>query len=95
MARAKEALNERQRVVLERRGQGRGWKECELGHQVPGGSTPYGEGMTQGSDDRHQGGWRGDDGTRGEGDAVPAPGRGRGGVDHVRKRHRKEGPHGS
>lgn len=94
MARASEGLNERQWVVLERRGQGRGWKECELGEQVPGGSTPYGEGMTQGSDDRHQGAWRGDDGPRGETDALPGPGRGRQGVDHVRKGDRKELPHG-
>ena len=61
-------------MVLERRGQGRGWKECELGQQSPGESNPYGEGMTQGSDDRHQGGWRGDDGPRGEADAFPGPG---------------------
>lgn len=88
MARASEGLNERQWVVLERRGQGRGWKECELGEQVPGGSTPYGEGMTQSSDDRHQGA------RRGEADALPGPGRGRRGVDHVRKGDRKELPHG-
>ena len=93
MARASEGLNERQWVVLERRGQGRGWKECELGEQVPGESTPYGEGMTQGSDDRYQGARIGDDGPRGEADTLPGAGRGRGGVDHVRKRDRKERPH--
>lgn len=81
-------------MVLERSGQGRGWKACELAEQVPGGSTPYGEGMTQGSDDRHQGARRGDDEPRGEADALAGPGRGRGGVDHVRKGHGKERPHG-
>ena len=94
MARATEGLNERQRVVLERRGQGRGWKACELAEQVPGGSTAYGEGMTQGSEDRHQGAWRRGNGPRGQADALPGPGRGRGGVDQVRKGHKKECPHG-
>ena len=93
MARATEGLNERQRVVLERRGQGRGWKACELAEQVPGGSTAYGEGMTQGSEDRHQGAWRRGNGPRGEAEALPGPGTGRGGVDHVRKGHSKEHPH--
>ena len=66
-------------VVLERRGQGRGWKECELGEQVPGGSTPYGEGMTQSSDDRHQGA------RRGEADALPVETRSTDRVwDHLR-----------